>query len=854
MPPLTEHSSPHAPAGLAVAKLGHKIKKKASLPLNDSLARKLASFSAAELKLRQKKLEALALEQGVSFQVPSSGETNDQDWQLDILPFVIPPDEWKLLEAGLIQRMRAFDRFLTDLYSEQRILKEKVIPYELILNDPTFLRQCMGMQNSAQQNRQLLMGAVDLVRTQDGKWLATQQQCSTPFGLSYVIQHRRMLNQAFPELFESMNVQPVFSFSTELVEALSSFTDKPSPHIVLLSKANTTENDFEESFLARRMGIAVVNPVDLIVREGRVFLKTITGLEQVDVIYRRIPTHQLDPIAFGPSGTYGIPGLINCVRKGTVAVANSIGSGIADNKALLRYADQIISYYLGEKALLETVDTYACADPDQRDYVKSQASSMLLKPLHREGQLSRFYDTNQRTEYQKKLTQLFQESPERVVAQPFVDASTVPRYDKGRLVPLPVYLRAFVLLGPNPMVLPGGLTRQALTTDPHYYIADLAGGAKDTWVPALSASRPRKKTHLRMPKIDLGNREFHIASSVAESIYWIGRYTERAENTARMVRIMEECGWKQLGKDQKLSLWPLWQGVTATTGNRTLLKQIEPPRQVHSLGLELVLHGKNPASIPACIHAAYQNAREIREYLTLEVWTILSRLHTKTNQLSEKKKANSAELQDSCLQVTDTIASLNGTLRRTMPNDETLEFYQLGLLIERATATVTMLDTVLSCTLINLEPSKHSDPDLTLLLRLLGSLDSYQREYRSRTHSGQVADLLWRHHQTPSSVAFCAKHLRYGILNILKAGKNPPEKSLPYQSIELLLTHLKEINVLKLFPQTAFDEDILLPVRQAHLDQMLKRVNQQGTKLARHLYKMHEQIEDTFFSHQAGQA
>ncbi|NJK90985.1 MAG: circularly permuted type 2 ATP-grasp protein [Blastochloris sp.] len=202
-----------------------------------------------------------------------------------------------------------------------------------------------------------------------------------------------------------------FSFSNELVESLSALSSKPSPHIVLLSKGNSPQLYFEESYLARRMGIAVVKPADLLVREGRVFLKTIGGLEQVDVIYRRIISRTLDPITFGADASSGVPGLINCARKGSVIIANNLGAGVADNKALLRYSDRIIQFYLGEPALLKSVPTYHCADPDQLDHVLAHESTMLLKPIHREGDLSHLYRADRRDEYQEKLRLLLQPPP-----------------------------------------------------------------------------------------------------------------------------------------------------------------------------------------------------------------------------------------------------------------------------------------------------------------------------------------------------------------------------------------------------------------------------------------------------------
>jgi uncharacterized circularly permuted ATP-grasp superfamily protein len=297
-----------------------------------------------------------------------------------LLPRVIAAHEWALLERGLIQRARAFNAYIADIYGPQRILHDRGVPHEIVLSDPAFHRQLIGLP--IRDNLYAPLVAVDLVRDAAGGWQVLENHFSTPFGIAYVLQSRRMLAQAFPELFATVDVAPVAPFAAQLAELLRTRSPRPNPHAVLLCRGEDNQSYFEESFLARSLGIAMVQPGDLLVRESRVFLKTIRGLEQVDVIYRRIESSSIDPIAFGQSRFQGVPGLVNCVRKGTVAIVNAIGSGVADNRAILRYSDQIILYYLREKPLLKTVPTFTCRDVDQAAHVRHNLASMVLKPIH----------------------------------------------------------------------------------------------------------------------------------------------------------------------------------------------------------------------------------------------------------------------------------------------------------------------------------------------------------------------------------------------------------------------------------------------------------------------------------------
>lgn len=813
-------------------------------PAVGKLLDRLGQFSEEELARRQARLDQIGAEAGLHFAAgESDARENTLSLRLDVIPRIIAPEEWQQLERGLIQRARAFEAFLADIYSAQAILREKIIPYKTVLADPAYLRVCKGLPVPG--NRYMVFGGVDLIRTEDGQWLVSHNHYSAPTGISLVLQQRRALIQAFPELFEAFDVHPVFSFAAQLVEALAGLSEQTSPHVVMLSRATTSDAFFEESFLARRMGIAVVRPGDLLVREGQVFLKTVTGLEKVDVIFRRVGSASVDPIAFGSRGFQGIPGLVNCIRKGTVAVGNALGCGAADNKALLRYSDAIIRYYLREEPVLRTVTTYDCGDPDQLEYVLNHLDQLILKPVHRDRDTPRLINA-----FDREMHKLLRTHPEQVVAQPKMEASLYPRLDDQAVAHGSVYLRAFVLTGAVPYVLPGGLTRVSLKEGPQDQIADEALGAKDTWV---LGGPLRAKEAARRPAKSLAMaraREVAISSRVAESLYWMGRYLERAENTARMIRILEEARWEELSTQSQAKILPLWQGVAASTGKEKLLEEEGWPGDMLPLSRMLLLGAEDPSSVYAGLQAARGNALGIREFITPEVFGALNRACLRLEIATKGRQPGHAQLVQVAGGTVDDLACVMGTALRTMPHDDGWSFFKIGSFLERAISTVSVLKEVLPVSAVAAATSAEEDPDLTTLLRLLGSLDAYRREFRARAQTIFVAELLWRNRETPSSVAFCCVNLLEALEQLL--ARDPGRNTVPVcQAVRSLLDHLTGFNPASMFPAINPDaEDYALRL-PGSLAAMRGKIVKQSANLKRRLETIHNLLDDHFFAHQA---
>ncbi|MEO0796996.1 MAG: circularly permuted type 2 ATP-grasp protein [Verrucomicrobiota bacterium] len=804
-----------------------------------AIVQALQECSATELKARQQRLDRAAAELGIQFALPGERKENGIDWRLDLFPRVISAQDWDLISRGVIQRAEAFNAYAADLYSDQAILKERVIPFQIALQDPAFNRPFSGL--SPANNRYCLVGAFDLVRLPDGEWQVLENQMATPIGISYILQNRRLLAQAFPELFSKMEVAPVAPFSTYLSEALRAQSSRKNPTIVLLTRGDSDQIFFEEGFLARHMGISIVKPGDLLVRDSRVYLKTIRGLERVDIIYRRIESSSVDPIATPGSHFGGVPGLVNCVRKGNVSVINGLGAGVADNRAILRYADRIIGYYTGKNALIPTAPTYHLSDPDQREYIAERMDDMVLKPVQDHLSLKQRLDWKGRLDTKADVEKLARKHPEYCVAQPILTPSQLPRFSNAKFEPHTVFMRAFFILGDEPVVLPGGLTRQTSNRHRPGRLSVNAEGMKDTWAPA-SATIERDP----LPPLDALSDRISIGSRTAEALYWAGRYLNRAETTARQFSILENLRWDQLGRIDQKVYWPLMQAVAAATGNETFAKS-PTPKDTREFSRRLVLDANESASVNACIRSAQSNLSSIREIISPESWQALRELVISLDGISRSRNAGS-RLSEASELVVNEIARFNGLAERTMLHDDAWQFYRIGSFLERAQSALYLLEVALPRAAETDKASDEESTDLTALLRLTGSLDAYRREYRSRAYLDRVARLLLQSKNNPSSVSFCLRNLRYALGTLSITGERKIGRSIQ-TTTDALVGYLESLPIARMFPSPlrSLDDARELPT-VARLQP--EAIREQLVSLTKEAELLHDTIEDVFFSHQ----
>lgn len=443
----------------------------------------LSALSSEILAERQRHAEEELLEKGITFAVYGHNDGNEKIWPFDVVPRPIPWDEWITIEAGLKQRIRALNLFLDDVYSDGRILKDKVVPEELVKTAKTYRPECMGFRPPGGVWTHVV--GTDLVRDKDGTMYVLEDNLRCPSGVSYVLENREIMKRVLPEVFYGSSIASIEDYPERLLETLLK-TAPPNasrPTAVVLTPGIYNSAYFEHSFLAQQMGIELVMGPDLFVdSDDVVWMKTTHGPQKVDVIYRRIDDDFLDPEAFRPDSMLGVPGLMRAYRAGNVTLANAPGTGVADDKAVYRYVPEIIRYYLGEQAILNNVPTYVCSDPKQCEYVLQHLDELVVKPTNESGGYGILMGPRATQEERDKCAESIRKDPRNYIAQPMLTLSTVPTVVNQSLAPRHVDLRPFILYGEDIFILPGGLTRVALREGSMIVNSSQGGGSKDTWV------------------------------------------------------------------------------------------------------------------------------------------------------------------------------------------------------------------------------------------------------------------------------------------------------------------------------------------------------------------------------------
>ena len=429
-------------------------------------------------------------DQGITFSL--SGE--ERPFPLDMVPRVISAAEWSVIEQGVAQRVRALEAFLADVYGAGVILRDGVVPAGVVTSSPSFHRPAMGVEPA--NGVRVLVAGIDLVRGGDGRMRVLEDNLRTPSGISYVIENRRTMARVFPELFASYRVRPVDGYPARLLEALRAAAPPgvSDPSVVVLTPGVYNAAYFEHTFLARQMGVELVEGRDLVCRDNRVCLRSTTGETRVDVIYRRVDDDFLDPLHFRPDSLVGCPGLLNAARAGNVTITNAVGNGVADDKLVYTYVPAMIEYYLNEQPILPNVDTYRLEEPDQLTAVVGRLDQLVLKPVNASGGYGLVIGPHATDEQLARTRMAIEADPRSWIAQEVVALSTSPTHVGSRLRPRHVDLRPFAVNdGEQVWVAPGGLTRVALPEGSLVVNSSQGGGSKDTWVlastgPALTAS------------------------------------------------------------------------------------------------------------------------------------------------------------------------------------------------------------------------------------------------------------------------------------------------------------------------------------------------------------------------------
>jgi uncharacterized circularly permuted ATP-grasp superfamily protein len=452
-------------------------------PQYEALLKVLTSLPPEELQRRKHYADVSFLMQGITFTVYGQEEGVERIFPYDLLPRLISAEDWERIERGLTQRITALNLFLHDVYHEGKILAEGIVPREIVYSCQHFRRQMRGLQ--VPRNVYIAVAGTDLLRLDNGEFVVLEDNLRVPSGVSYMLNNRRVLKRTLPHLFRSYGVRPIENYTQALLGTLRSLAPegRPEPSIVLLTPGVYNSAYFEHTYLARQMGIELVEGRDLVIHDNIVYMRTTGGLRRVDVIYRRVDDDFIDPLSFRPDTILGAPGLFNAYRAGNVTLANAFGTGVADDKALYAYVPQIIRFYLDQDAILNNVETYILTGAKHRQHVLENLDKLVIKAVGESGGYGMLIGPHSTKEEREEFRQRIQSNPRNYIAQPTLSFSRAPCFQEdGSIEPRHVDLRPYILFGDKVTIVPGGLTRVALRKGSLVVNSSQGGGSKDTWV------------------------------------------------------------------------------------------------------------------------------------------------------------------------------------------------------------------------------------------------------------------------------------------------------------------------------------------------------------------------------------
>jgi len=791
----------------------------------------------AQLRSLDERLEATMREMGVTFDIHRDRPWGARAWFCDLLPQIFTPAEWTSLEAGVRQRLKAFEYFLKDIYGPKQILQDGVLPIRLVLGSEFFQRPAAALPLSREAF--LHLSGLAVCRQTDGTLAVKQHYFSHASGMSYMIQNRRALTRVIPQSFRDTGIQSISDVSTGILEMLRAHSPAPDPMVVLLTPGPLSPAYSEHSFLGRRMGIPLVQGGDLLVLNDEVYLKTVSGLSKVHVIYSRLTDRWLDPMVFRRDSTLGIPGLIHCIRKKSVAVVNAIGSQLSDDRALLPFSTQIIRYYLGEAPLLPTLPTYWLGDHDQREMVLADMQKFTIRGLYGE----RIYlggDGHLPTQEQIDAVRLeILGDPARYVAQPQAcDAQTISFQDGERRKSRQDHILFALRTSYGDFeVFPGALTRIS-TKDSGFTSSELGGGSKDTWVQVGVNKKSDEWDPSR--QVDLKIPQHGVTSRVAEAYYWLGRYLERAYDLAGMVSTIESLELEELNPTERMNYRPVWNRIlpmlegSGASSRRT----ISSPEGRYRLAFDPA----GPGSVISTIHRAFGNAESVLETLSLDAWAVMTGLRARFDAVEFHPDAPAETLasasREFCLFAREMIPRFFGTAKCTMLADDGWNFCEIGQLLERGAITANAVSSIAGSLLPSSRSALHPhavEIRLSAFLRLLNSRDIYRRVYQMRIEPLPLLELLWMNPVAPRSVVRCLE----GCAARIREGENvlSPATDKALSTIQALIQSIK-----------ASDWEELLSRKKTGSSKSPLQVHSEG--LLGGLLGLHTVICDSFLNHQ----
>jgi uncharacterized circularly permuted ATP-grasp superfamily protein/uncharacterized alpha-E superfamily protein len=711
----------------------------------------LEELTPAELRQRWDTSQRFVHEQGITYNIYGDPRGMERPWQLDPIPFVIAPEEWRTLEAGLIQRATLLSRILADCYGPQDLIRSRWLSPALVFAQPDFLRPCHNLRMP--ENNFLHFYAADLARSPDGRWWVVSDRTQIPTGAGYALANRLVTSRILPEAFRDNHVHRLAGYFQEVQHTLARLAPRKSDNarVVMLTPGPHNETYFEQAYLARYLGYLLVEGQDLTVRDNRVFLKTLSGLDRVDVILRRVDDDFCDPLELRNDSMLGVPGLVEAQRAGNVAIANALGSGLLQSPAFMAFLPGLCRHLLGEELKLPSAATWWCGQDSARKYVLENLDRLVVKPAFRSHGRAGDSEKPPGADEREALRRRIEFDPDLFVAQERVEWSTAPSWNDGGLVPRPVALRVFLVSSDGGYsVMPGGLTR--VSPDPSAFISMQRGGSsKDTWITSGVPVEETTLLYASSQHLDLRRTGNNLPSRLADNFFWLGRYSERADETARLLRsTLRRFNPERTGSAMPL-LGPLLLTLEKQGQLPGLLEKTELRQNPEAFEAELLAAIFDPARTGSLSHIVdhlQRLAMFVRDRTSNDMWRVLSRLNerlaTPATSLVLLAGDASGVLNETLLG----LAAFHGLARENMTRAQAWRFLDIGLRLERAIYLATLLGATL-------HSPKAEDPSvLEAVLEVADSSITFRSRYNLLPHLPAVFDLVLLDDRNPRSVLF----------------------------------------------------------------------------------------------------
>lgn len=811
--------------------------KRAIRPHWQTMLDQLAAYGPEDIEARWQRAQRMIRENGVTYNVYDDAESGSHPWVLDPVPLMIAPDEWEELSAGLIQRMKVLNLALADLYSEQSLLKKNILPSELLFANPQFLRPCCPIKPPG--GTYLTLHAVDLARTPSGKWCVVKDLSQSPPGAGYTLENRMVVSRTFPTMYRDCRIQRLAPFFVALRGTLEGLSKTTNPHIVVLTPGPHSSSYFEHAYIARYLGYPLVVGNDLTVRGSEVFLKTLAGLKKVDVILRRQADNFCDPLELTGGSGQGIPGLVQAAIDGEVTIANALGSGLAETPALLPFFPGICRTLTGEEPLLGTLPTLWCGQEKECKQVLDQFDRWVIKRAfagqHEKPLFVRTLAPAERT----ALIETIKTHPDQYIAQENIELSSSPCWQNQQMVPRHTMMRAFVVATGNGwMVMPGGLVRTASQVDSTIVSMESGGGSKDAWVLARGFVEPVTLLSNDEAEIHPSRSDANLSSRVADNLFWLGRYVQRADMHARILRTILRRLTEETLPDESPELTELLRALAVITGadesTPTITDPINQEAETKAFIFSMIFDKARPGNLHNALSSACNIGATVRERISIDTWRILDRMNGELH--SARDEGDLPDALDMLDHLLMPLAAFSGLSSESMTHGYGWRFMDMGFRMERATMSAQVLRELLT------QPAAFETPVLDSILEVANSSMTYRSRYQSHVAPLPLLDLLICDDSNPRSLAY---QLVMVSQHIDALSQLPERGMLPEQDLANELVSRIEQCDLDQLVQTDSEG------KRAALNSFLTELNEHVAELSNmvtHRYLAHVQVTSTLAS------